>query len=71
MTDTFTALVIDKDGTRGDGGGEGKISSQIKQLSDSDLPSYEAGTDAVTVAIEFSGVNYKDGLVMKGLGQFG
>ncbi|MDF1804585.1 acryloyl-CoA reductase [Thalassovita sp.] len=46
----FNALIVDKDA-------EGKTHAEVKQISDSDLPEAE-----VTVAVEYSTVNYKDGL---------
>ena len=47
----FNALVVEKDEETG------KTSAMVKQLSDADLPDGE-----VTVAVEYSTVNYKDGL---------
>lgn len=44
------ALVVDKDD-------EGKTSATVREIKDSDLPEAE-----VTVAVEYSTVNYKDGL---------
>ncbi|WP_170480439.1 acryloyl-CoA reductase [Ruegeria arenilitoris] len=49
----FNALVVEKDEE------SGLASPSVKQLSDSDLPHGE-----VTVAVEYSTVNYKDGLCM-------
>ncbi len=46
----FNALVVEKDE-------DGKTHAAVKQISDSDLPAAE-----VTVAVEYSTVNYKDGL---------
>jgi acrylyl-CoA reductase (NADPH) len=54
--DTFSALVLDET--------DGKVSSSIKTLERSQLP---AGN--VTVAVEYSTVNYKDGMVLNGLGK--
>ncbi len=48
---TFNALVVEKDAE------SGKTSASVQQISDSDLPEGE-----VTVAVEYSTVNYKDGL---------
>ncbi|MDF1854186.1 oxidoreductase [Pseudooceanicola sp.] len=48
----FNALVLEQDD-------DGKASAQIKQLSESDLPEAE-----VTVAVDYSTVNYKDGLCL-------
>jgi len=50
-TDMFNALVVEKDE------GSGKTSAAIKQISEEDLPGGE-----VLVAVEYSTVNYKDGL---------
>lgn len=52
----FNAMVIDKSD-------DGKISRSIQSLQLSDLPDGD-----VTVAIDYSTLNYKDGLVMNGLG---
>ena len=52
----FNALVLDK-------GEDGKVTSSIKQLEDSDLPDGD-----VTVDVSYSTLNYKDGLVLEGLG---
>ena len=46
----FNALVVDKDA-------EGRTSASVKQIALTDLPEGE-----VTVAVEYSTVNYKDGL---------
>lgn len=46
----FNALIVDKDD-------EGKTHAAVKQISEADLPEAE-----VTVAVEYSTVNYKDGL---------
>ena len=46
----FNALVVEKDE-------DGKTSAAVQQISEADLPEAE-----VTVAVEFSTVNYKDGL---------
>jgi acrylyl-CoA reductase (NADPH) len=53
---TFHALVLEDVG--------GKPNAVIRSLSDSDLPEGD-----VTVAIDYSGLNYKDGLVLNGLGR--
>lgn len=52
---TFPALVLSE--------ADGKVSGEIKTLSDSDLPEGD-----VTVRVEYSDLNYKDGLVLNGLG---
>ncbi|WP_420567763.1 acryloyl-CoA reductase [Thalassovita sp.] len=46
----FNALIVDKDE-------DGKTHAAVKQISEADLPEAE-----VTVAVEYSTVNYKDGL---------
>jgi acrylyl-CoA reductase (NADPH) len=43
---------------------EGKVSQALTTLSDADLPEGD-----VTVAVEYSTVNYKDGMVVNGLGR--
>jgi acrylyl-CoA reductase (NADPH) len=48
---TFNALVVEKDAQ------SGKTSAAVKQISESDLPDGE-----VTVTVEYSTLNYKDGL---------
>ncbi len=53
----FNALLVEKDEETG------KASASIRQISEDDLPHGE-----VTVAIEFSTVNYKDGLCMSANG---
>lgn len=52
----FKALVVDRDA-------DGKVSASIEELEDSRLPEGD-----VTVAVDYSTVNYKDGLVLNGLG---
>jgi acrylyl-CoA reductase (NADPH) len=51
----FKALVLDEE--------NGKIVHSIRELDESTLP-----TGNVTVAVEYTGVNYKDGLVINGVG---
>jgi putative YhdH/YhfP family quinone oxidoreductase len=53
MVDTFTAVVIEDDA--------GKARTSFKQLKRSDLPEH-----GVLVEVEFSTLNYKDGLVISG-----
>lgn len=50
---TFNALVIEKDDD------SGKVSAAVQQLSEDQLPAGD-----VTVAVEYTTVNYKDGLCM-------
>lgn len=56
MADSFTALVLDE--------AEGKVSSSIKEVPMSALPQGD-----VTVRVSHSTLNYKDGLVLNGLGR--
>ena len=53
MSDTFTALVIEEH--------EGKAQSSFKQLTLADLPD-----DDVLVEVQYSALNYKDGLAVAG-----
>ena len=53
MPNDFTALVLDNDGE--------DLTVELKSLSDGDLPDGD-----VTVAVEYSTVNYKDGLIVDG-----
>ena len=53
---TFRALVVEKSA-------DGKISQSIQSLDDSRLPAGD-----VTVKVEYSTLNYKDGLCLNGLG---
>src|SRR5260221_14772456 len=43
---------------------EGKVTAAIEQVAESALPPGE-----VTVAVEYSTLNYKDGLILNGLGR--
>lgn len=43
---------------------DGKVSARLEQLADTTLPGGE-----VTVDVEYSTLNYKDGLILKGLGR--
>jgi acrylyl-CoA reductase (NADPH) len=52
----FRALVLEEK--------DGKVSSSLRQVSDNELPSGD-----VTVAITHSTLNYKDGLILAGLGR--
>lgn len=56
MTGTFTALLLEENA--------GKVSARVASLPESDLPPGE-----VTVAVEYSTLNYKDGLILQGLGK--
>ena len=52
----FSALVLDEH--------DDKVSHDVRRLSDADLPEGD-----VTVAVDYSTVNYKDGMVVKGIGK--
>jgi len=52
----FKALVLQEN--------DGKVSSSIQELEESALPAGD-----VTVAVEYSTLNYKDGLILNGLGR--
>ena len=56
MTDSFSALVLDE--------ADGKVSSSLKTLPNDSLPAGD-----VTVRVSHSTLNYKDGLVLNGLGR--
>lgn len=43
---------------------QGKISAELATLTESQLPDYD-----VTVAIDYTTINYKDGLILNGLGR--
>jgi len=53
---SFRALVLHEEG--------GKVSSRIESVDEARLPQGE-----VTVAVEYSTLNYKDGLILQGLGR--
>ncbi len=52
--DSFRALVLDEK--------DGQVTASLKSLNDADLPAGE-----VTVAVTHSTLNYKDGLILRGL----
>ena len=56
MAATFTALVLDEI--------DGKVTATLKQLGSDALPDGD-----VTVAISHSTLNYKDGMVLGGVGR--
>lgn len=56
MTDSFSALVLDE--------ADGKVSSSLKTLANDTLPAGD-----VTVRVSHSTLNYKDGLILNGLGR--
>ena len=53
---TFKALLLTE--------GDGKVAASIRDLTDAELPAGD-----VTVAVSHSSLNYKDGLVLGGLGR--
>jgi len=55
MADNFKALVLSE--------ADGKVSNEIQKLTSSDLPEGD-----VLVRVEYSDVNYKDGMVVNGIG---
>ncbi len=57
MSDTVKALVINQ-------GEDKKISHEVKEMAAADLMAGD-----VTVAVDYSTVNYKDGMVLNGLGR--
>ena len=56
MTESFKALLLTED--------DGKVSASITDVPTADLPDGD-----VTVAVEYSDLNYKDGMVVKGIGR--
>src|SRR5437868_10377221 len=56
MMSDFTALVLHE--------ADGKVAPRIERLDASALPAGD-----VTVAVEYSTLNYKDGMILKGLGR--
>jgi acrylyl-CoA reductase (NADPH) len=57
MSDTFKSLMLTQDDT-------GKTIAEIRQLSNDDLPAGD-----VLVAVDYSSLNYKDGLAITGKGK--
>lgn len=57
MPDTFKALMLTQDDT-------GKTISEVRRLTDADLPEGD-----VLVAVDYSSLNYKDGLAITGKGK--
>ena len=56
MAETFRAVVLEER--------DGKVAASIQEISEAQLPDGD-----VTVAIDYSGLNYKDGMILKGLGR--
>ena len=52
----FKAILVDES--------DGKVSAELTELDEAELPEEE-----VTVAVEYSTLNYKDGMVLNGLGR--
>ena len=57
----FKAMVLEES--------EGKVTASLQELEDSRLSRFEEGGGDVTVAVEYSTLNYKDGMVLNGLGR--
>ena len=56
MADQFPALVLTED--------DGKVSSAVRDISVDELPEGD-----VTVRVTYSGLNYKDGMIINGIGR--
>ncbi|NKB60060.1 MAG: acryloyl-CoA reductase [Alphaproteobacteria bacterium] len=56
MADRFPALVLTED--------DGKVASAVTTLGEDDLPEGD-----VTVRVTYSGLNYKDGMIVNGIGR--
>ena len=56
MGERFRGLVLDQ--------ADGGVAASVKELDESDLPDGE-----VTVAVRYSDLNYKDGMILKGIGR--
>ena len=63
MTETFNALVV----REAEEGNPKTASAAIEQLTDADLPDYDAGD--VVVQVDYSSLNYKDGMALTGKGR--
>lgn len=63
MPDTLTALVV----REAEQGNPKSASASLEQLTDADLPRY-ADADEVVVDIDYSSLNYKDGMALTGKG---
>ncbi|NQV98698.1 MAG: oxidoreductase [Rhodospirillales bacterium] len=57
QSDTFTALLLEQDAER-------KVTHSIQTLSNDRLPDGD-----VTIAVKYSTLNYKDGMIIQGLGR--
>ena len=56
MGERFRGLVLEE--------AEGGVAASVKELEEGDLPDGE-----VTIAVEYSDLNYKDGMILKGIGR--
>ena len=56
MSERFRGLVLEE--------AEGGVAASVKELEEGDLPDGE-----VTIAVEYSDLNYKDGMILKGIGR--
>ena len=56
MGERFRGLVLDE--------AEGGVAASVRELEEADLPDGE-----VTVAVKYSDLNYKDGMILKGIGR--
>ena len=61
---TFKALVV----REAEEGNPKSAASSIEELTDDDLPTYD-GSETVTVDIDYSSLNYKDGMALTGKGR--
>jgi acrylyl-CoA reductase (NADPH) len=61
---TFNALVV----REAEEGNPKSAAASVEQLSDADLPVYE-GDESVVVDVEYSSLNYKDGMALTGKGR--
>jgi acetate---CoA ligase (ADP-forming) len=64
VTTTFKALVV----REAEAGNPKSAAASIEELSDADLPVYE-GVETVVVDIDYSSLNYKDGMALTGKGR--
>src|SRR5690606_34344361 len=48
---------------------DGRVAGGIETLEEADLPKLEPAGGEVTVAVDCSTLNYKDGMILKGLGR--
>lgn len=61
---TFNALVV----REAEEGNPKSAAASIEQLTDADLPTYD-GDDTVVVDVDYSSLNYKDGMALTGRGR--